>query len=276
MLVTALLCIFVGLASSQDWSKNHCGRRPLIARSDDDKVVGGNPSVRGDWPWSCSMRRPTSHVCGGSLINGQWIITAAHCVSTSLAASSYKWHCGLHERTTFDEWSREYTSIKYVVHSGYNSRNISNDIALFQISNTDINFDNYVLPACFPDKDATYENQISVGAGWGTLYSGGSLATVHMEVEMPVLTDDECKAKYETDMIDPARQVCAGRHGEGKDTCQGDSGGPLVVQHPNGRWYLIGLTSWGFGCGNGGVYTRTSYFRDWVLQYVSTLPTDAD
>ncbi|CAF2412447.1 unnamed protein product [Rotaria sp. Silwood2] len=98
MLITALLCIFVGLVSSQSWNKNHCGRRPLVSLSDDDKIVGGTESDRGDWPWSCSMRKPTSHICGGSLINGQWIVTAAHCVSTGSLASSYKWHCGLHER----------------------------------------------------------------------------------------------------------------------------------------------------------------------------------
>ncbi|CAF2412457.1 unnamed protein product [Rotaria sp. Silwood2] len=132
------------------------------------------------------------------------------------------------------------------------------------------------MPACFPAKTDTYESATSVATGWGTLSSGGNLAIYHMEVAMPVLTDAECVKKFGANMLNPTTQVCAGYDGENKDTCQGDSGGPLVVQHANGRWYIIGLTSWGYGCGDGGVYTRTSAFRDWVLGHVSTLPTDAE
>ncbi|CAF4675288.1 unnamed protein product, partial [Rotaria magnacalcarata] len=53
----------------------------------------------------------------------------------------------------------------------------------------------------------------------------------------------------------------------------GDSGGPLVMQHDNKLWYLGGLTSWGYGCGDGGVYTRLSAFRTWVEGNVGALPT---
>ncbi len=46
---------------------------------------------------------------------------------------------------------------------------------------------------------------------------------------------------------------------------KGDSGGPLVVVNPkDGRWYNTGVTSWGYGCGQGGVYARTSAFYDWI------------
>ena len=33
----------------------------------------------------------------------------------------------------------------------------------------------------------------------------------------------------------------------GKGTCTGDSGGPLTVEK-FGQHYLVGITSWGFGC----------------------------
>ena len=45
---------------------------------------------------------------------------------------------------------------------------------------------------------------------------------------------------------------------------KGDSGGPFVIQLGDGKWYVIGLTSWGQNCGYGTVYTRVSYFINWI------------
>lgn len=56
---------------------------------------------------------------------------------------------------------------------------------------------------------------------------------------------------------------------------QGDSGGPFTVADSSngGRHTLAGITSWGIGCGNGGVYARASAYRSWVESTIgSTLP----
>ena len=76
------------------------------------------------------------------------------------------------------------------------------------------------------------------------------------------LSDTQCIQKYR---IDPAICICAGETGGNKDTCQGDSGGPLVVLIGN-KWMLGGLTSFGIGCSNGGVYARTSNYYNWILE----------
>ena len=64
--------------------------------------------------------------------------------------------------------------------------------------------------------------------------------------------------------------IMAGYSNGGYDSCQGDSGGPMVVLADNGETYLqCGIVSWGSGCadpGYPGVYTRVSYFIDWICE----------
>jgi trypsin len=95
-----------------------------------------------------------------------------------------------------------------------------------------------------------------------------------LEVVLPVLTDDACYKKYR--VPDKRTGFCAGETGANMDTCQGDSGGPLIVQDNNGlnrgNWTLAGLTSYGRGCGDGGVVTRVSNYYDWIVNNIAANP----
>ena len=64
---------FVSLAGLRSGS---CGRRPA-----DSRIVGGNEATPNSWPWQLSLRHRGFHNCGASLINPQWAVTAAHCVT---------------------------------------------------------------------------------------------------------------------------------------------------------------------------------------------------
>ena len=49
---------------------------------------------------------------------------------------------------------------------------------------------------------------------------------------------------------------------------QGDSGGPLMCEE-SGRWLQVGVVSGGYECGNPqfpGIYSRVSYFMDWIRE----------
>lgn len=101
--------------------------------------------------------------------------------------------------------------------------------------------------------------------GWGDTSGFGDYAYALRAAPVTVLSDEVCGRAYPGDADGQYRadsMVCAGDDGGGKDACQGDSGGPLVAQ---GR--LIGLVSWGRGCGRAdspGVYTRIAPFADFV------------
>ena len=61
-----------------------CGMRPAFSR-----VVNGQDASPHSWPWQVSLRVRGGHICGGSLIRDDWIVTAAHCVDRNPSPSAY-------------------------------------------------------------------------------------------------------------------------------------------------------------------------------------------
>jgi secreted trypsin-like serine protease len=122
--------------------------------------------------------------------------------------------------------------------------------------------------------------------GWGgSFFPGiGGVNTSEkqlMEVEVPIVSDDECRRFYQVDdptglttgRFDPLTMVCAGELTGGKDSCNGDSGGPLVVPDAAGALVQVGVVSWGFGCGypsQYGVYARVADapLYDWIQAHL--------
>ena len=158
---------------------------------------------------------------------------------------------------------------KVISHPSYDERKLINDIALAKMDSP-VNFDtvNYhITPACIPDGNEDYAGRSGYVTGFGTLFSGGSVSSKLRQVDVPVKSASFCENRFKYNNINSRTQVCAGESGLGRDTCQGDSGGPLVVKSQvDGRWHLVGLTSYGPNpCGEGGVYTRLSGFQNWIV-----------
>lgn len=45
------------------------------------RVVGGDTATPHQFPWQVSLQRSGKHLCGGSILNDKWVLTAAHCIS---------------------------------------------------------------------------------------------------------------------------------------------------------------------------------------------------
>ncbi|XP_068218546.1 transmembrane protease serine 9-like [Palaemon carinicauda] len=127
----------------------------------------------------------------------------------------------------------------------FNETSKDNDYSAFRIN--PVNLNDRVKPICLPDPTKDYTGLIAVTTGWGSFAEGGPSSSVLNEVEVVILTREECESYYPSRIT--MTMICAGYPEGGKDRCTGDTGGPLVVRDDDGTWVLLGLASWGDGCG---------------------------
>ncbi|XP_053392370.1 sushi, von Willebrand factor type A, EGF and pentraxin domain-containing protein 1-like [Mercenaria mercenaria] len=136
-------------------------------------------------------------------------------------------------------------------------------------------FNDYVQPACLPGENdpLNYGMQCEV-SGWGILREGGHVMSDYLMFgKVPIVNERKCEEMYNDikSEMDLQRMFCAGDGKIGTDTCQGDSGGPLVCDM-NDRNTVIGITSWGRGCGRPdapGVYTNVAAYVSWIKEQIS-------
>jgi secreted trypsin-like serine protease len=236
------------------------------------RIVGGTEATPGQIPWQVLVR-PAGYLCGGSLVDVRYVITAAHCVvddaGAPISPAQITITVGEHTRGVSDGYEQERTADALYVHPSYDANTYNNDIALIRLSSP-VTLNGRVATIALA-RDATLGDAgaTALVSGWGTTSSGGSAAATLRRVTMPIVSTATCAGSYGSGSI-TTNMLCAGLAAGGVDSCQGDSGGPLAVQR-SGSWYLAGVVSWGVGCadpGYYGVYTRVSRFISWLDGYL--------
>ncbi|NXH27470.1 ACRO protein, partial [Myiagra hebetior] len=135
------------------------------------RVVGGTGALPGAWPWMVSIQHPwmadLGHLCGGSLITTQWVLTAAHCFSEFMNISMMYVLIGA-TQLTHPGPGAQMRSIKQLwVHQDYDPVDMSYDIALLELDHP-VQCSPYIQLACVPDATLRVSELHNCWiAGWG-------------------------------------------------------------------------------------------------------------
>ncbi|KAK9407155.1 TMPRSS12: Transmembrane protease serine 12 [Crotalus adamanteus] len=252
-----------------------CGTRRVV----DDivtgtRIVGGHDAQLGGWPWQVSLElyrfgKGFVHVCGGSLINHNSVLTAAHCIKEWTVASFWRAVVGLHHISRYHVHTKKSRIRAIIMHSSFNKITYENDIVLFKLMES-IKFNQYIQPICIPDAPVTLNDEMPCFiTGWGQTtekglklgrFKAASLNSYLLNAFLAAIIGglDFQKSTRRTAVEFPQSD--------------GDSGGPLACYLPDvTRYYLVGISSFGFGCGRPklpGVYLQTGFYRSWIQSQV--------
>ena len=234
--------------------------------SPSSRIINGTEVDPHQYPWTAAILKTGIHgvFCGASIISRQFILTAAHCIDFEFSKDCAKIRLGAHLINYVkdpEQNSRDFEIDDWKIHEGYNDK-FENDIALIKLK-TPIDYGNAIRPICLPKKRVQIKpNKPITVVGWGTTEEGDN-SKVLLGVELKTCSFKKCQDAYPEEKIEKS-MFCAFK--PGKDTCNGDSGGPAMMRAKNKQWNIVGVTSWGYGCATSypGVYTRVSYFIDWI------------
>jgi V8-like Glu-specific endopeptidase len=246
---------------------------PIISLGE-SRIVDGSIVSSSDSSWRAivSLQSNTTHICGGTLISPKWVLSAGHCVLNNNTEITPISHLSILNGSyqIYSNDMNRYEIAQLIIYPYYNPTTNNGDIVLIELKES-INLSSF--PSIKKGLNL-YNGRESMIAGWGSISQNSTdISSLLREVKVPIIDRDSCNSYLAYNGEITTNMICAGYMSGGSDSCAGDSGGPLI-SYDSGEAYLVGITSWGRGCGeryHPGVYTNIDKYYDWIISHTGNL-----
>ncbi|XP_063167078.1 tissue-type plasminogen activator [Candoia aspera] len=241
------------------------------------QIKGGVYSYIESHPWQAGIfvkfRGADGYHCGGILISSCWVLSAAHCFTERIDPGRLKVVLGRTFRVIPSDTEQVFQVERYIVHEKFDPRTFDHDIALLKLKafseNCAMETDS-VRSVCLPEAGLQLPDWTECEvSGYGKHETSSPFFSERLkEGHVRLYPDSQCTPARLSNRTVTKNMLCAGDTRQLDDACKGDSGGPLVCLS-DGRMKLIGVISWGVGCGKKntpGVYTRVVPYLNWIQE----------
>lgn len=218
---------------------------------------------------SISLKGNNAPFCGGSYIGRNIVITAAHCLDDGLKSSDIVVQF---KKNNLLDQGIQYNLRSFLIHPEYNSTTLDNDIAIIFLKGNPSKrgIKKLHLPKIHQNWIYKIDRKCMI-LGYGYTQNNGNQPFKLQRVIIKIMDKNGALNFYEPETITNNMFLAADFQNindpsDNKDACTGDSGGPLFTWI-NKKRYLIGIVSWGYGCGLDlypGVYTKVNNYRKWI------------
>ncbi|OMJ21753.1 Coagulation factor XI [Smittium culicis] len=232
------------------------------------RIIGGTQVKGSDYGFMTLIKIDRKDqglfICGGALINGEYIVTAAHCVSESKGPiNTTQVAVGLGseviKQLSFSQ------AVGITVHPDWDMSNLKNDIAIIRIEK--LGYNPTIYPIELPTKKIT-QNRYVYALGFGRNSSSPDAGPTNLNLARLVSGSITKCTENRPDLNTQALLCTNNTLALGQDTCLGDSGGPLFIRE-NGTKILVGITS--FGTNSTGYGTQKCGLSDGIGFYTNIL-----